>query len=248
MKQKKKFKVVLAYDGTNYHGWQRQPGMITLQEALEEKIQQMTGEDVRVIVSGRTDAGVHALNQVCHFFSTTGLDPDVLKKGLNSLLPDDIFVKVVSYASPDFHARYSARSKSYEYRILNRRDPDVFLRHYSWHIPQKLEIGEMKECLSLLRGRHDFSSFRSSGSPSVSPVREMYRCEVTIVQGEILNFLFEANGFLRHMVRNIMGTLVEVGMGKMCYGDFQEIFQSKDRTLAGIKAPPQGLFLTEVKY
>ncbi|MBW1997704.1 MAG: tRNA pseudouridine(38-40) synthase TruA [Deltaproteobacteria bacterium] len=248
MTRKRNFKVVLAYDGTNYHGWQHQPGVITLQKVLEEKIQQMTGEDVRVIASGRTDAGVHALNQVCHFFSTTRLEPDVLKKGLNSLLPDDIFVKVVSYAPPDFHARYSARAKIYEYRILNRGEPDVFLRHYAWHIRRKLGIGEMKQCLSLLRGRQDFSSFRSSGSPSASPVREMYKCEISIVQGGILNFLFEANGFLRHMVRNIMGTLVEVGLGKISYGDFQEIFQSKDRTMAGIKAPPQGLFLAEVKY
>lgn len=245
---KRNIKVTLAYDGTRYHGWQRQAGMITLQEVLEEKIQTMVGEPARVIASGRTDAGVHALKQVCHFYSNTHLPPPVLKRGLNSLLPQDIFVKDVSYAPPDFHARYSARSKTYEYRILNCSDPDIFMRHYSWHIPQRLEMGEMERCSRLLVGRHDFSSFRSSGSGNADPVREMYRCEIHLLQGDILNFIFEANGFLRHMVRNIVGTLVEVGKGKMNYGGFQEIFQARDRRMAGIKAPAQGLFLAAVRY
>lgn len=248
MNVKRNIKITMAYDGTHYHGWQRQAGAITLQQVIEEKIEKMTGEPVRIHASGRTDAGVHALNQVCNFLSGTGIEPSALKRGLNSLLPNDIFIKEVSYAPMDFHARYSAKAKTYEYRILNRREPDPFVRHYSWHIPQRLDLEEMKKCMSLLLGKEDFSSFRSSGSGNINPVREMYRCEVRLLPGHILSFIFEANGFLRHMVRNMVGTLLEIGRGKLDCKGFQEILRSRDRRMAGVKAPPQGLFLREVRY
>ncbi|MBW1852570.1 MAG: tRNA pseudouridine(38-40) synthase TruA [Deltaproteobacteria bacterium] len=241
--------MILTYDGSQYHGWQRQHNGITIQEVIEEKIETMVGVPVKLIASGRTDAGVHAINQVCNFKSRSSIDPEAIKRGLNSLLPDDIFVKVAEYVPADFHARYSANSKVYEYRILNREDPDVFLRHYLWHIRTPLNNDEMAKCLSTLKGAHDFSSFRSSGSGNTNPVRSISRAELHGPDAnDILRIVIEADGFLRHMVRNIVGTVVEAGLGKINVDRFREILESKDRQLAGIKAPAQGLFLVVVRY
>lgn len=247
MELRRKIKMVLQYDGTSYHGWQRQKQEITLQGVIEEKIRIITGEFSTLIASGRTDAGVHALGQVCHFLTNSAIAPEALRKGLNSLLPDDILIREVQEAPADFHARYSARSKVYEYRILNRPQPDPFLRFYSWHVPFRLNGDAMKECLSLLRGKHDFSSFRSSGSENVNPTREMILADLRVEDG-MLRFQFEADGFLRHMVRNIVGTLVEVGEGKRDPEAFGKILESKDRQKAGVKSPPQGLYLVTVRY
>jgi tRNA pseudouridine38-40 synthase len=241
-------RMVLQYDGTRYHGWQRQKEASTVQGILEDAIQRIIGEPVTVIASGRTDAGVHALHQVCHFLTRSNLHPDPLRRGLNSLIPPDIHVKEAGYASPDFHARYSVRSKTYEYRILNRPDPDPFLRFYTWHVPFGLDPVRMRQCLSLLRGKHDFSSFKSSGSGNINPVREMKLADLQVSEQGLLRFVFEADGFLRHMVRNIVGTSVDVGQGKISVEDFEGIFRSRDRQRAGIKAPPLGLFLTMVTY
>ncbi len=246
--EKKNIRLILEYDGSHYHGWQRQVDGPTIQGIIEEKIQRMTHEPVSLIASGRTDAGVHALNQVCNFISKTKIDPKVLKRGLNALLPDDILIKKAEYVPLDFHAMYSAKSKTYEYRILNRKEPHVFIRSYAWHIERDLGIELMHSCISLLCGKHDFSSFRSTGSGNRNPVREMMRAELQGPDQGLLRFVFEADGFLRHMVRNIVGTVVEVGQGKIGLDEFAEIFHSKDRRRAGLKAPPQGLFLVEVRY
>ncbi len=248
MEKKKNIRLILEYDGSRYHGWQRQIDGPTIQGIIEEKIQMMTREPVRLIASGRTDAGVHALNQVCNFITKTKIDQGALQRGLNALLPDDILIKKAEYVPLDFQAMFSAKSKTYEYRILNRKEPDVFLRSYAWHLERGLEIEAMHKCISTLCGKHDFSSFRSSGSGNRNPVREMMRAELQGPDQGLLRFDFEANGFLRHMVRNIVGTVVEVGQGKMGFDEFSEIFQSKDRRKAGIKAPPQGLFLIKVQY
>jgi tRNA pseudouridine38-40 synthase len=248
MEEKKNIKMVLQYDGTRYHGWQRQEGTPTIQGILEERIQSIIGEPVTLIASGRTDAGVHALHQVCHFFIHSNLHPDSLRRGLNSLIPSDIRVEKAEYASPDFHARYSVRSKTYEYRILNRPEPDLFLRFYTWHVPFRLDLVKMKQCISLLRGKHDFSSFKASGSRNMNPVREMILAELQVSEQDLLRFVFEADGFLRHMVRNMVGTAVDVGQGRITVEAFEDIFRSRDRQMAGIKAPPQGLFLAMVKY
>lgn len=245
----KNIRLILAYDGSQYHGWQRQHNGITIQEVIEKKIETMVGAPVKLIASGRTDAGVHAINQVCNFKSRSSIDPEAIKRGLNSLLPDDIFVKVAEYVPSDFHARYSVNSKVYEYRILNREDPDVFLRHYLWHIRTPLNNDEMAKCLFTLKGVHDFSSFRSSGSGNTNPVRSISRAELHGPDAnDILRIVIEADGFLRHMVRNIVGTVVEAGLGKINVDRFREILESKDRQLAGIKAPAQGLFLVVVRY
>ena len=246
---RKNIKMVLQYDGTRYHGWQRQKNALTIQAIVEEKIQVITGERVKAIASGRTDAGVHALHQVCHFLTTSNIDPESTRRGLNSLLPEDIFVRHAEYVPVDFHARYSVRSKTYEYRILNREQPNLFLRRYTWHVPRKLDLAGMERCVSLLQGRHDFSSFKSSGSENFNPVREMIRSELHRSSEEgMIHFIFEADGFLRHMVRNIVGTVIEVGSGKISPNEFFQILEARDRKKAGLKAPPQGLFLTMVRY
>ncbi|HJX34124.1 MAG TPA: tRNA pseudouridine(38-40) synthase TruA [Desulfatiglandales bacterium] len=248
MNKKKNLKMIVEYDGTRYHGWQRQKGDLTIQTVIEDSIRTMVGERVTLTGSGRTDTGVHALYQVCNFITGSGIKPDSMKRGLNSLLPDDIRIRRIEYVPLDFHARYSAKSKVYEYRILNRKDANVFSRHYTWHIRDELDIEAMRRSISVLIGRHDFSSFRSSPSVNKDPVREMIRAELHGPRQGLISFLFEANGFLRHMVRNIIGTVVEVGKGKISLDEFQVIFQSHNRINAGIKAPPQGLFLKMVKY
>ena len=244
----KNIKLVLAYDGRNYHGWQIQKNGITVQGVLEEKLEQMTGKANKVTASGRTDAGVHALNQVVNYVTQTNIPPESIKNGLNSLLPNDIYVKQAEYVPLDFHARYSAISKKYEYRILNRRHPDIFQRHYLWHVGRPLDTGVMKKSLSMLLGKHDFSCFRSSGSGNTNPIRQITRADLSITDEALLCVTLEADGFLRHMVRNIVGTITEVGLGKYGLDRFSEILKSKDRSLAGKKAPPQGLFLISVRY
>jgi tRNA pseudouridine38-40 synthase len=246
--EEKNIRLVLAYDGSRYFGWQRQKHEPTIQGVLEEAIHRMTGDNSPLIASGRTDAGVHALHQVCHFKTHSELPAESLKRGLNALTPEDILVKEVEYVPSDFHSRYSAKSKAYEYRVLNRHDPDVFLRAYAWHVPYRLDFEVMEKCVALLLGRHDFASFRSSGSGNINPEREMVRSELHLSGEGLVRFLFEASGFLRHMVRNIVGTVIQVGWGRFTYDDFSAIFRARDRRLAGLKAPPHGLYLAMVKY
>jgi tRNA pseudouridine38-40 synthase len=245
---RRNIKLVLAYDGTRYCGWQRQKNALSIQEVIESKIAIMTREAPRLTASGRTDAGVHALGQVCNFVTFSSLSPEAFQRGLNSLLPEDIFIHGAEEVSPDFHSRFAARSKRYRYRILNRSDPDIFSRNHLWHVPHPLDLPKMKRCLSSLEGTHDFSSFRSSGSGNTNPVRRIHRAELTGPQGGLLYITMEADGFLRHMVRNVVGTLVEIGRGKTEEERFIEILESRDRRSAGFKAPPQGLYLVEVFY
>jgi tRNA pseudouridine38-40 synthase len=176
------------------------------------------------------------------------MDPHILRRGLNALLPSDIWITHAERTPPQFHARYSAKGKIYEYRILNRTEPDIFARRCLWHIKEALDAEEMARCLSLLRGTHDFSAFRASGSGNVNPVRCVTQAALHGPEDGLLRVVMEADGFLRHMVRNIVGTVVEVGKGRMDYERFKQVFASKDRRLAGIKAPPQGLFLMNVQY
>lgn len=248
MNEIKNIRLDLQYDGSLYHGWQRQKSDPTIQAVLEDKVKVMTNESVTVIGSGRTDSGVHALNQVCNFNTLSKLDPASLRRGLNSLLPQDIYIKDARYVPSEFHARYSAKTKTYEYRILNRPEPDIFSARYLWHVQDPLNTSEMEKCLLLLLGEQDFSSFMSTGSATRSPVRNMLKAEIHGHDPNLLSFHFKANGFLRHMVRNIVGSIVAVGRGKTGVGEFEKILRSRDRTAAGIKAPPQGLFLVEVKY
>jgi tRNA pseudouridine38-40 synthase len=243
------FKLIIEYDGTAYHGWQRQKDASTVQETIEAALETMTGGLVKVIGSGRTDAGVHALNQVANFSIDTRLTADVFQKGLNSLLPPDIVVKACQGVDESFHARYDAWSKVYDYDILNRPIPAALFRHYAWHVRKILDLNAMRVAMVCLEGEHDFSAFEASGSPRSHAVRKVMDVNWTAKNAEgDLVFTIEADGFLRCMVRNIVGTLVDVGLGKMSPEEFQDILTSRDRKQAGITAPAHGLFLRKVKY
>lgn len=244
----KNVKLKLCYDGTNYHGWQIQKDKPTIQGIIESRLRIITGEKIKIIGSGRTDAGVHAINQVANFKTSSDLKPSEIKRALNSLLPGDIYIKEAKYVPIDFHARYMARSKTYEYRILNREEPDIFTRRYHWHVLPHLNTEEMAKALSLIIGTHDFSAFKSSGSSIVNPIRTVFRAELISDSNGFLRIIIEANGFLRHMVRNIVGTIVQVGYGKISLERFKHIFAMGDRRFAGRKAPACGLFLLDVKY
>jgi tRNA pseudouridine38-40 synthase len=246
---RRNFKLVIEYDGTVYHGWQRQKDIPTIQGTIETALKTMTGLSVDVIGSGRTDAGVHALNQVANFAADTRLTADIFKRGLNSLLPEDIVIKGCEEVHASFHARYDALSKAYDYRILNRPVPAAVLRQYAWHIRKALDVDAMREAMGCLKGEHDFSAFEAAGSPRSESVRTATDVTLTAKGPDgYLVFSIEANGFLRFMVRNIVGTLVDVGLGRITPKRFQDILTSKDRKQAGITAPAKGLFLREVKY
>ncbi len=239
--------VVCEYDGTAYHGWQSQPNGITIQEVLEEKIGIITQGKISLMASGRTDAGVHALNQVANFRTKSAIGCENLLKGINSLLPEDIVVKVLRDVDEKFHARYSAKSKIYVYRIFNNPVRSALYRHYSWYLRAPLDLGAMGEAAKSLEGTRDFSSFCAAGGDTEDHVRTVAATSVEMTGG-MISFVIEANGFLRYMVRNIVGLLVDVGRGIITPAGFKEIMDAMDRTRAGITAPPQGLFLKEVRY
>jgi len=241
-------KLTIEYDGTAFHGWQIQPGLRTIQGVIKERIAQITQGEVNLIGAGRTDAGVHAFGQVANFQTESFIELIALQRGLNSLLSPDIVIKGIEEVEEGFHARFSARSKIYEYHILNRSYPSALLRAYAWFIPHQLDLASMERCGRLLIGSHDFSSFRASGDESRHSVREVIRLEIERRQGDLIVIVIEANAFLREMVRSIVGTLVDVGRGKTTLEEFEKIFQARDRRQAGMTAPAQGLFLVEVKY
>ena len=241
-------KLLIEYDGTNYRGWQVQPKGQTIQGMIEGKLALLMGETIHLIGSGRTDAGVHAFSQIAHFKTQSQMDVRSIQRALNSLLSHDIVIKRVEEVEEGFHARRQSKSKVYEYRILNQDLRSAFHRGYAWHIPQKLNLREMKKATQSLIGEHDFSSFRSVGSPTQTPIRRVILAEWKRSRDGLLRFEIEANGFLKQMVRAIVGTLVEVGKGKISSEEFQRVLDFRDRKKAGPTAPAQGLFLKEVKY
>ena len=243
-----RFKLTISYDGGAYQGWQIQPRGATIQGTIEAALRVMTRKKSRLIASGRTDAGVHALSQVAHFDCPTNLDARALQKGLNSLLPPDIVVISCDAVPDTFHARFDAQRKLYRYRILNRPVPIAIGRHYVWRVAPRLDLDAMDAATALLLGRHDFSSFQSTGSPRAHAVRQVTRAELKPQPENIMHFEIEADGFLKQMVRNIVGTLVQVGLGRMNAEDLPRILAAKDRRQAGPTAPASGLFLVRVFY
>jgi tRNA pseudouridine38-40 synthase len=241
-------KLLIEYDGTKYQGWQVQPKGPTIQGVLEEKLRLLTGDPIRLFGSGRTDSGVHALGQVAHFKTKCPMDIHSILRALNSLLPPDIVIQRIGDVEESFHARKHSKSKVYEYRILNRNIRSAFQQRYVWHIPQKLDLEAMKEGARFLIGEHDFSSFQSTGSPTRTTIRKVIRAEWKKERMGLIRFEIEANGFLKQMVRALVGTLVEVGKGKIGSEEFRKILESGDRKKAGPTAPAHGLFLKEVKY
>jgi tRNA pseudouridine38-40 synthase len=242
------FKIIIEYDGTAYHGWQRQKGDRSIQEEIEKALFKMTAKQVVLNGSGRTDAGVHAFGQVANFQCNTDLTPEIFQKGLSSLLPDDIIIKNCRLVDPGFHARYDVKSKIYHYKILNRTSPAAIGRQYAWFIRRKLDTAAMRSVIPHLIGSHDFKSFEGTGSLRSNTIRNVMAAELRKNKDGPVVFIIEADGFLRYMVRNIVGTLVNVGLGKITPAEFKDILESKNRANASATAPPHGLFLMEVKY
>ncbi len=260
-----RYKIILEYDGTNYNGWQKQEGKFTIQQSLENALKLLTAEDIEVFGSGRTDTGVHALGQVAHFDLNKDFEPFKLMSALNFYLKVEFMEKInceyllkntqtqdisiidCQKVDNDFHARFSAKKRYYEYRILNRRQPTALLNNRVWQVYRELNIEKMQEATKFLSGKRDWSCFRDSECQAKSPIKTIDKAEIFKNNDKII-FRIQAKSFLHHMVRNIVGTLVDVGLDKTSIQQFQEIIESKDRTKAGPTAPPQGLYFVKVDY
>jgi tRNA pseudouridine38-40 synthase len=240
-------KSVLSYDGSGFKGWQVQAGVRTVQETVETALQQLLKHQVRVTASGRTDAGVHALGQVVHFFTGSSIPPDGLLRGLNAVLPRDVAVRSVEDVPPEFHARFMAKEKTYAYVLHTAAVRNPFLDRYALHVGRPLDGGAMREALGTLVGEHDFASFQGVGSGVKTTVRTISAADL-VEKGDRVYVWMQGSGFLRHMVRNIVGTLLVVGERRREPADMRRILDLRDRTQAGPTAPPQGLYLVGVAY
>jgi tRNA pseudouridine38-40 synthase len=243
-------KITVEYDGTNYVGWQRQAAGTSIQGLVEDALEPIAGTHVTVHGAGRTDAGVHALAQVASVSFPGAHDSLAVARALNAVLPADVRVLSVEDVAADFHARFLAVGKTYEYRIVNAPIVSPFLVRYAWHITHRLDVGAMKSAAAHLIGIHDFAAFQGAGSDVVSSERTIHAVEWQNGRGhdEPLVIRLRGDGFLRHMVRNIVGTLVEVGVGRWPPERMFEILASRDRSQAGATAPAHGLFLVGVEY
>jgi tRNA pseudouridine38-40 synthase len=240
-------RLTISYDGTEYHGWQSQPNARSVEETLKRAVERILDHEVKIYAGGRTDSGVHATGQVANFFTGKSIDCADFTRGVNSLLPGDVRVRDGREVPGSFHARYSARSKTYVYCILNQPYNSPFLFRYVLHAPYDLDIASMKEATGLIKGEHDFSAFKKKDELYKSPVREVIRAGVA-TKGRVVFVIIEATGFLRYMVRNILGTLLLVGRGRMGKDAFRQVLESRQREQAGPTAPPQGLFLKGIRY
>ena len=243
----RKIKLLIEYDGSGYCGWQFQRNGLTIQEVLEKCIEKIVKQKTTLHSSGRTDAGVHAEGMVAHFTTVSKMTEDEFIKAFNSILPHDIVIKEVSVAPVEFDARRSAGKKTYRYTILNRSYPSALLYSRCLFVPFPLNISAMRRAKNYLVGKHDFTSFRASNCGAKSPIKEIYKIDL-IKKGDFIFLNFEGGGFLKHMVRNIVGTLVQVGRGQVKASSMKFILESKDREKAGPTAEPQGLCLVKVEY
>lgn len=242
-----RFRLVVEYDGTEYSGWQIQPNGPTIQAVLEAAVERLFGQPLRVLAAGRTDAGVHASGQVACFSVERQIDPQVVLRALNALTPRDVTIRSTEIVSDDFDPRRHARRRAYVYRIWNARFPSPFWQRYAWHVPRLLDDQAMRTAAGQLVGTHDFSSFQAAGCDADNPVRRITRSEITR-EGDLLVYEVEATAFLRHMVRTIVGTLTEIGLGDRPPDGMQRLLEARDRSQAGVTAPPQGLCLNRVDY
>lgn len=245
-----RYRITVAYDGTNYGGWQVQSNTVSIQSLIELSLERILREKITLFASGRTDAGVHALGQCAHFDVHEPLAIFKTLFALNSLLPCDIRITALEEVPSDFHARFSAVSKIYHYRLHLDPIPDPFKRFHAWHIPYRVDPSQLQQAAIQFLGTHDFTSFAneaSRGSAAHHAVRTIYRLDVVPEEGG-LRLEFEGDGFLYRMVRNIVGTLLDVSAGKIGRDEIPTILQAKDRQKAGRAAPPHGLYLVEVRY
>ncbi|MBC9785287.1 tRNA pseudouridine(38-40) synthase TruA [Heliobacterium chlorum] len=251
MTEKRRVKFIVAYDGTNYHGFQTQEdptNLPTIQDELMRAIQVLTGEEAKITCAGRTDAGVHARGQVVDFLTTSRIPDEKFPLAMNSLLPKDVSVVKAETVAEDFHSRFGALGKHYRYSIYNHRIHSPFHHRYSYQVYPPLNVAAMQEAAGYFVGTHDFRGFCATGSPVKDFVRTIWRCTMTVTEENLLLMDVMGDGFLYNMVRIITGTLVDVGKGKIAPESIPQIIASRDRTQAGTTAPPQGLALLEVWY
>ncbi|MGL5950502.1 MAG: tRNA pseudouridine(38-40) synthase TruA [Cetobacterium sp.] len=243
----KNIKLTLEYDGTNYCGWQKQKNMITVQSKVEEAIKNTTKEEVLLTGCSRTDSGVHAKGFIANFKTCSSVPPNKFREALNAKLPEDIVVLLSENVEEDFHARYNAKGKTYEYRILNREYPSAIERNLAYHVKRELDIDAMKLAAQYFKGTHDFIAFRSQGSSVKGTIRTIF--DLNVEENEdLIKISVTGDGFLYNMVRIIVGTLINVGFGKNKPEDIKEIIAKKDRNLAGACVPAKGLLLKKVYY
>jgi len=240
-------KLIIEYEGTNYCGWQRQKNGISIEETIENAIEKVLKERVEIIGSSRTDAKVHAKGQVANFLTSTRIPAEKISYAINSALPDDIRILYSEEVPENFHSRYDSKGKRYSYLIINREIPSALYRNYAAHVKHYLNFEDMLEASKFFLGEHDFSAFRSTGSSVKTSIRNINLIELSR-NAEFITLTIEANGFLYNMVRIIVGTLIDVGIGKIKPYDIKPIIESKDRRRAGATAPPQGLYLEKVYY
>ena len=240
-------KLTIEYDGKEYHGWQKQPGKLNIQGEIERAIKNVTGEDVELIASGRTDAGVHALGQVANFKTNSNIELEKIPIAINSQVKKSIRIQNAEEVDQNFHSRFNCKRKTYRYVIDNSKYGSAIYRNISYHLPVALNVEDMKKAIKYFEGEHDFKAFKSSGTSSKSSVRTIYKADV-ITEGTSIAIDLTGNGFLYNMVRIIAGTLVDVGMRKIKPDEIPDIIESKDRNRAGKTLPPHGLMLLHVEY
>lgn len=241
-------KLEIEYDGSSFFGWQKQVRKRTVQVEIEKILKIILKEEVEIFGAGRTDSGVHALKQVANFHSRSPISTEALKKTLNCMLPQDISIVSIGEEGPDFHARKSAKAKTYVYIVNNSDEPSALNRKREYHVVPVLDIGKMRASAECLIGTHDFKGFMSSGSNIKNTQRTIFEIRIDKKEKGRIEFSFTGNGFLYNMIRILVGTLIEVGAGTKDREIIREILQKKDRKLAGNTAPPQGLYLMEVGY
>ena len=241
-------KLTIEYDGKDFNGWQKQPTKLNIQGSIEQAIKMVTGEDVDLMASGRTDAGVHAFGQVANFKTNSNIPIDKFPVALNSNLKKSIRIISAEEVDDRFHSRLTCKRKTYRYIINNSEFSSAIYRNLETHIPQKLNVAKMKQAAQYFEGEHDFKSFRASGTSSKSSVRTIYKATVIEMPNNRIFIELTGNGFLYNMVRIIAGTLVDVGTGKIKPEDVKKIIEAKDRNLAGKTLQPNGLYLVEVNY
>ena len=241
-------KLVIEYDGKDFNGWQKQPTKLNIQGEIEKAIKQITGEDVDLTASGRTDAGVHALRQVANFKTNSNIPIEKIPIALNSNLKKSIVIQSAEEVEERFHSRLNCKRKTYRYIINHSKYGTAIYRNLETHIPMKLDIQKMQQAVKYFEGEHDFKAFKASGTSSKRSVRTIYKAEVIDAGNERIYIELTGNGFLYNMVRIIAGTLVEVGMGKIEPKEIKTIIESQKRENAGKTLPPQGLYLVNVEY
>ena len=242
------FKITIAYDGGPFVGWQRQTNGTSVQGLIEDALRELDDRDVTLHGAGRTDAGVHAIAQVASFTLVRDTPADVIVRSLNSKLPAEVRVKSAEAVPASFHARFNATSKSYRYRIWNADVVDPFERAYAWHVPGTLDVDAMAAAARAVEGRHDFAAFQTVGGATGATERVISRSVLKVGEDRLLTYDISGDGFLRHMVRAIVGTLVEVGRGRQRAEWMRDVIESRDRSQAGKTAPAHGLFLVRVDY